>query len=600
MVRQAILLRQTIQTVTQSLAGRNIPVTQRGLDAFVEYDKATGQAKSINIPTVADNASELYLQAIQGFIDHEVGHILHTDSVVYMDGLREWGRLGRNKRERDFLADVHNALEDVHIERAQERRFLGSRHNLGKTRELLIDKRIRPGVLSNPEDAKSLLLAPLFRAWAGQEEFVSLFREPEIGSLIEPLAALFPQALRERIGRCASSVEARDLTREVFSLLCKERCEDDGSDQGGQASKGQGVDEAQGLGQDQHGGQGRDVMSLPEIQGVGLDLAELISQVSQQQARNADYLVYSRDFDWFGVWESPASSVTELAGMRDRVDHVVGPLAQHMERILRVRGLAYWSGGHRRGRIDRRAMSRLALAGRHRELDTQAVYKQKELADVNDVAVSILVDCSRSMRRRVQDGVGRIYVALDAAYGVALTFQRLGIAIEVMGFTTRIGEEAETYLAEVRSAERRDGCDYARYLPLHMPVLKCFDERMTPKVAQRFADYPSRGVFGGTVIGEPVRFVAERLQARPESGRLLVVLTDGMPDCPGSADMNHHARASVASVEASLAIDVVGIGIGIDVGTIFSHSMRIDHVDQLTKVLVDNLRGYLLKQVSIR
>ena len=69
------IIRQAIVKVTQMLAGQKIKVTQQGADAFVTWDKR-GKPLRVNVPYLPDNASSDLIAAVQGFLDHEVAHIL--------------------------------------------------------------------------------------------------------------------------------------------------------------------------------------------------------------------------------------------------------------------------------------------------------------------------------------------------------------------------------------------------------------------------------------------------------------------------------------------------------------------------------------------
>ncbi|HIB5719855.1 TPA: cobaltochelatase CobT-related protein, partial [Klebsiella pneumoniae] len=96
-VKDVIKFREAIKNVVSMLIDRNIPVIERGDKAYVEYSEA-GDPLRICIPSIPDDASEKFLMAIRGFIDHEVAHVLFTDSTK-------------------ATSFVWNAVEDTFIER---------------------------------------------------------------------------------------------------------------------------------------------------------------------------------------------------------------------------------------------------------------------------------------------------------------------------------------------------------------------------------------------------------------------------------------------------------------------------------------------------
>src|SRR5205085_9393784 len=102
-----------------------VRVTQQGTQAFVETDPKTNKPRRVNIPHIADNATESLIFAIQGFIDHEVSHILHTDFTV-PNGLPA------------HKFSIWNIVEDTYIERAMAKRFPGAHYNLERLHEFFI------------------------------------------------------------------------------------------------------------------------------------------------------------------------------------------------------------------------------------------------------------------------------------------------------------------------------------------------------------------------------------------------------------------------------------------------------------------------------
>ncbi|MDP0995727.1 porphyrin biosynthesis protein, partial [Klebsiella pneumoniae] len=78
----------------------------------------------VNIPSIPDEASPALMNAIRGFLDPEVGHLLFTDEKVV-------------KKMRNTKAfGLWNALEDVYIERLMSEVFTGRRRNILSTRNL--------------------------------------------------------------------------------------------------------------------------------------------------------------------------------------------------------------------------------------------------------------------------------------------------------------------------------------------------------------------------------------------------------------------------------------------------------------------------------
>lgn len=67
--------RDCVKRVVAMLSGKSIPVAERGNEAFVRYNKR-GEPVLVNIPSIPDDATPTLMNAVRGFLDHEVAHIL--------------------------------------------------------------------------------------------------------------------------------------------------------------------------------------------------------------------------------------------------------------------------------------------------------------------------------------------------------------------------------------------------------------------------------------------------------------------------------------------------------------------------------------------
>jgi hypothetical protein len=100
----------------------------------------------VNIPHIPEDASDDLLIATQGFLDHEVAHVLFTDyaaiKIAYEEG----------------FASLHNIIEDSFIERKMAVVFAGSAYNLSEMGGYF---------LKNYSDARCLWLISNRRTSAG-------------------------------------------------------------------------------------------------------------------------------------------------------------------------------------------------------------------------------------------------------------------------------------------------------------------------------------------------------------------------------------------------------------------------------------------------
>lgn len=205
--------RDSVKRVVGLLSGKNIPVAECGDTAYVRYNKK-GEPVMVNIPSIPDDASPALMNAIRGFLDHEVGHLLFTDEKVVkkMRNTRAFG--------------LWNALEDVYIERRMSEAFTGSRRNLLSTRNLMIDKYFNPHVKKAVAmcrgDQRELFLkfflCPVLRAWDGQPTFVD-FMEEHWHLIDKPIAVLKEFGVDEAVRRMDSTEDCVKVAAAMAKIL---------------------------------------------------------------------------------------------------------------------------------------------------------------------------------------------------------------------------------------------------------------------------------------------------------------------------------------------------------------------------------------------
>ncbi|MDG0693718.1 cobaltochelatase CobT-related protein [Klebsiella pneumoniae] len=205
--------RDSVKRVVGLLSGKNIPVAECGDTAYVRYNKK-GEPAMVNIPSIPDDASPALMNAIRGFLDHEVGHLLFTDEKV-VKKMRNTKALG-----------LWNALEDVYIERRMSEVFTGSRRNLLSTRNLMIDKYFNPhikkAVAMCRGDQRELFLkfflCPVLRAWDGQQTFVD-FMEEHWRLIDKPIAVLKEFGVDEAVRRMDSTEDCVKVAAAMAKIL---------------------------------------------------------------------------------------------------------------------------------------------------------------------------------------------------------------------------------------------------------------------------------------------------------------------------------------------------------------------------------------------
>ena len=203
---KAVLIREVTTKVVQILASKKIKVTQRGTRAYVQYHEKTLEPILVNIPYIPDDANDELLDAIQGFIDHELGHIFFTDPKAIV---------AANKKG---VGSLHNALEDTYVERKQRDNYKGSGSNLENVGKFFLKNFTMKKLKEDPKNKIAYLMIPAIRAWAGQLLFKEFMDDGDKWSHLKDITARLGPLVKE-IPKINSSWEALDLAERMTVKL---------------------------------------------------------------------------------------------------------------------------------------------------------------------------------------------------------------------------------------------------------------------------------------------------------------------------------------------------------------------------------------------
>lgn len=220
------ILRESVVKITQMLSGKGIKVTQQGVNAYVKADHL-GTPVVVNLPYLPDNATEELCNAIQGFLDHEVAHILFTNFPLM-------AKANAHGRQIGFML---NALEDPRIEKEMANRFQGSAYNLSVTGKFYLDKFVVPRLKEKAEagDANGViqtLMVPMIRAMSGQQIFKDFMKDH--WAKMDPVYKRI-EDLEPKIEAAASTQDCLELAIEIGKRLSE-----------GSKGKGEGKDKDKG------------------------------------------------------------------------------------------------------------------------------------------------------------------------------------------------------------------------------------------------------------------------------------------------------------------------------------------------------------------
>ena len=103
------------------------------------------------------------------------------------------------------------------------------------------------------------------------------------------------------------------------------------------------------------------------------------------------------------------------------------------------------------------------------------------------------------------------------------------------------------------------------------------------------------GLLKENIDGEALLWAHDRLMARPEQRKIMMVISDGAPVDDSTLSVNpanyleKHLRDVIAMVEKRKLVELVAIGIGHDVTRYYERAVTITDVEQLAGAMTEQL-----------
>lgn len=213
--------------------------------------------------------------------------------------------------------------------------------------------------------------------------------------------------------------------------------------------------------------------------------------------------------------------------------------------------------------------------------------------DRADTVITLLVDQSGSMR-------GQSMLLAAAATEIAQDFlAHLDYRVEILGFTTvswKGGLPRKFWRWWFRPKAPGRLCEL-----LHIIYQSADDDRASGlgwAIRQMLRpDLPKENIDGEALI-----WASERLAARPEKRKIIVVISDGAPVDDSTLLANEpdildaHLREVIADIETRGDIELFALGIGFEVARYYAASTTINTAEDLGTSLIGLLQGALTGQ----
>ena len=277
----------------------------------------------------------------------------------------------------------------------------------------------------------------------------------------------------------------------------------------------------------------------------------------------------------------------ELTRLRSYLDQqlqglhgAVSRLANRLQRRLMAQQNRSWTFDLEEGVLDTARLTRVIT-----DPTSPLSFMQEDDSTFRDTVVTLLMDNSGSMRGRP------IMVAALCADILARTLERCGVKTEILGFTTRAwkgGHSREQWI----DAGKPPGP--GRLNDLRHIVYKSAESPWR-RARRNLGLMMREGLLKENIDGEALLWAHDRLMARPEHRRILMVISDGAPVDDSTLSVNvgsyleRHLRQVIEHIETRSPVELIAIGIGHDVTRYYKRAVTIVDAEQLGGAMTEQL-----------
>ncbi|MDZ4760042.1 MAG: cobaltochelatase subunit CobT [Alphaproteobacteria bacterium] len=278
----------------------------------------------------------------------------------------------------------------------------------------------------------------------------------------------------------------------------------------------------------------------------------------------------------------------ELARLRAYLDAqlqglqgAVSRLANRLQRRLMAQQKRSWMFDLEEGVLDTSRLTRVVV-----DPTAPLSFKQEDESKFRDTVVTLLLDNSGSMRGRP------IMVAALCADILARTLERCGVKVEILGFTTQAwkgGISREDWVKAGKPASP------GRLNDLRHIIYKSADAPWR-RVRRNLGLMMREGLLKENIDGEALLWAHDRLLARAEQRKILMVISDGAPVDDSTLSVNvgnpleKHLRDVIGHIEGpGSPVELIAIGIGHDVTRWYRRAVTIVDAEQLGGAMTDKL-----------
>ena len=336
------------------------------------------------------------------------------------------------------------------------------------------------------------------------------------------------------------------------------------------------------LNNDQSSVQGEEV----DVEITDQQIDENFELIESYKNLNQNYKAATSQYDEI-IEAHNLCDLEELIALRRQLDEKcdiyqkqITRLANKLYRKLQSKQNRSWSFDIEEGILDTSKLTRIITNS-----NNSLSYKKEKEIKFEDTTVTLLIDNSGSMRGKP------IMIAALTTDMIAATLEKCKIKVEILGFTTKAWKGGKTREHWLNNGKVKNP---GRLNDLRHIVYKSADQN-SKKSKINLGLMLKEGLLKENIDGEALLWASSRLSKRPESRKILIVISDGAPVDDSTLSVNNsnylekHLKSTIVSIEERSNIELLAIGIGHNVGQYYSKAITIHDVEELGGIMFEKI-----------
>ena len=336
------------------------------------------------------------------------------------------------------------------------------------------------------------------------------------------------------------------------------------------------------LDNDQSSVQGEEV----DVEITDQQVNENYESIESYKNLNQNYKAATSQYDEI-IEAQKLCDLEELMALRKQLDEKcdlyqkqITRLANKLYRKLQSKQNRSWSFDLEEGVLDTSKLTRIITNS-----NNSLSYKKEKEIKFEDTTVTLLIDNSGSMRGKP------IMIAALTTDMIAATLEKCKIKVEILGFTTKAWKGGKTREHWLNNGKLKNP---GRLNDLRHIIYKSADQN-SKKSKVNLGLMLKEGLLKENIDGEALLWASSRLAKRPESRKILIVISDGAPVDDSTLSVNNsnylekHLKSTILSIEERSNVELLAIGIGHNVGQYYSKAITIHDVEELGGIMFNKI-----------